>query len=355
MREGRLPSAVRLLGMAATGLLVAASNVSATFADTSSRAASGCDLQSQGNHIHHVINVVFDNVHFTRDDPNVPSDLEQMPNLLNFITGSGTLVSHEHTPLIAHTGTDILTSLTGMYGDQMGVPVSNAFGFYDTGLDGTPAGTRARFDSMFRYWTDTIGGRNDNTFNMLTPAGKNTPAPWVPFTRAGCNVGGVATANIELENTFPDVQTVFGKGSPEDQEETNAFNIPCGFGSNPTCTPAQRKLKNQPAADFVGIAVQCGANTASCTGSSDARPDLLPDEPGGYQGFKGPVRRQAHQPGDQPQRPRDRPGRQRHRRRDWQPRLPRLRLDARHRLARLPRADAGARHPRHVRVHRGRP
>ena len=29
---------------------------------------------------------------------------------------------------------------------------------------------------------------------------RNAPAPWVPYTRAGCDVGGVGLANIELEN-----------------------------------------------------------------------------------------------------------------------------------------------------------
>ena len=288
MREGRLPSALRLVGAVAAGLLVAVSSVSATFADDAAGARSAtCDLHSQGNRIQHVVNIVFDNTHFTRDDPNVPSDLEQMPKMLNFITNNGTLLSHQHTPLISHTGTDILTSLTGQYGDQMGVPVSNAFGFYDTGLNGTPPGTQAQFRSMFQYWTDTLGGKNDNTLFMTTPAGKNAPAPWVPFTRAGCNVGAVASANIVLENTRSDVPTVFGKGSPEDQEQQAAFDIPCGFGTNPPCTPAQRKLKNQPSADFVGIAVHCGKNTGGCAGSSEARADVLPDEPGGYTGFKG--------------------------------------------------------------------
>ena len=239
-----------------------------------------CDLSSRGDRIRHVINIVFDNTHFTRDDPSVPSDLEQMPNLLNFITGNGTLISHEHTPLISHTGTDILTSLTGQYGDQMGAPVSNAFGFYDTNAF-------ASFRSVFQYWTARLGGSHDNTFFMTTPAGKNTPAPWVPFTRAGCNVGAVASANIVLENTQFDIPAVFGAGSPEDQEQQNAFNIPCGFGHNPPCTPAQAKAKAQPQADFVGIAVHCGLNATACAGSSGARPDVLPDEPGGYQGFKG--------------------------------------------------------------------
>jgi len=44
-----------------------------------------CKLNSPSGNIKHVIFVVFDNVHFTRDNPNVPSELEQMPHLLNFL------------------------------------------------------------------------------------------------------------------------------------------------------------------------------------------------------------------------------------------------------------------------------
>ena len=49
-----------------------------------------CQLNSPSGKIKHVVYVEFDNVHFTRDNPNVPSDLEQMPNLLNFIKEHGT-------------------------------------------------------------------------------------------------------------------------------------------------------------------------------------------------------------------------------------------------------------------------
>src|SRR4030088_2973418 len=89
---------------------------------------SSCQL---GDGVKHVVNVVFDNTHFTRDIPNVPSDLEQMPSLLNFMKSQGTLLTNQHTPLISHTATDILTNLTGVYGDRMGVPVSNTFGFFN--------------------------------------------------------------------------------------------------------------------------------------------------------------------------------------------------------------------------------
>ena len=56
----------------------------------------------------------------------VPSDLEQIPSLLNFMEQNGVLSDNHHTPLISHTGTDILTSLTGVYGDDMGVPIANS-------------------------------------------------------------------------------------------------------------------------------------------------------------------------------------------------------------------------------------
>src|SRR5947209_171221 len=63
-------------------------------------ADSGCQLQSAGGAIQHVIYVQFDNVHFMRDNPNVPSDLEQMPHLLNFIEHNGAMLTNHHTPLI---------------------------------------------------------------------------------------------------------------------------------------------------------------------------------------------------------------------------------------------------------------
>jgi hypothetical protein len=71
-----------------------------------------------GGKVRHVIYMQFDNTHYTRDNPNVPSDLQQMPSLLHFLTGQGTLITHEHTPLIAHTANDIATSESGLYGSH---------------------------------------------------------------------------------------------------------------------------------------------------------------------------------------------------------------------------------------------
>src|SRR5579863_6015663 len=50
---------------------------------------ASCHFQSQGNKIKRVVFLTFDNVHLRRDNPNVPSDLEQMPHLLNFLLENG--------------------------------------------------------------------------------------------------------------------------------------------------------------------------------------------------------------------------------------------------------------------------
>ena len=48
-----------------------------------------CPLGNGSGPISHVIYLQFDNTHFTRDRPDVPSDLEQMPHLLDFLQGKG--------------------------------------------------------------------------------------------------------------------------------------------------------------------------------------------------------------------------------------------------------------------------
>jgi hypothetical protein len=253
-------------------------------------AGNGCHL---GNGVHHVVEIGFDNVHFFRDNPNVPSDLQLMPNLLNFIEDNGTLLSNNHTPLIAHTADDLLTTFTGLYGDRAGMPVSNGYQTYNP--DGTtdPA-------SSFAYWTDPVydtaatpaAGHDTNpslVYSATPPATTNpapkpdsiTPAPWVPFTRSGCNVGDVSTVDQELENTSVDIPKVFGANSPEEQQLVNDPD----------------PYKDPETADYVGLAVHCAQGNAFCANaeavkygqtspSHTAVPDVLPNEPGGYTGYQ---------------------------------------------------------------------
>jgi hypothetical protein len=234
--------------------------------------ASSCALSQNGSPIQHVIYLQFDNTHFRRDDQaqGVPSDLEQMPHLLDFLKEDGTLFTNDHTILISHTAGGILSSLTGLYPDRTGQTVTNSYDYYAPGV------AAPKNSSSFKYWTDPVDATFDTKPNMITDTGKTTPAPWVPFTRAGCDVGGVGTANIELENTA-DIQQVFGPNSPEAAE--NAANSQLGQ------------------TDFVGIAIHCAQTDDSrCHGNTNARPDLLPDEPNddgtpgngnGYTGYQG--------------------------------------------------------------------
>jgi hypothetical protein len=228
-------------------------------------AASGCTLNAPSGNVSHVIEIQFDNVHFTRDDPSVPSDLEQMPNLLNFIQSNGALLTNDHTPLIAHTGTNILTTLTGVYGDRHGVPVANSYRYFN------PDGTTG-LGVSFAYWTDPIYDPTAKTTptdtlpNMIGPDGKIAPAPWVPFTRAGCDFGAVATANVVLENIATDLPTVFGKDAPQVKEAKDDPDL--------------------ATANYVGLAIHCAKDSATCGEANGGRPDLLPDEPGGYDGYQ---------------------------------------------------------------------
>jgi len=135
-----------------------------------------------------------------------------MPHLRNFLKNNGTILTNHHTPLISHTATDILTSLTGVYGDRHGVPVSNSFRYFN------PDGT-SNPGVSFAYWTDPSSTplQHADRYHVqhATAEGKNAPAPWAAFHEGRMRRGAVATANTILENIVTDIPTVFGKGSPQ--------------------------------------------------------------------------------------------------------------------------------------------
>jgi hypothetical protein len=270
-RVPALSSRSRRFTVVAAAVAAAALAAPATTSTAASPAApapgSGCALGA-GGAIKHVISVQFDNTHLRRDRAAVPSDLEQMPHLLNFMKDNGTLLSNDHTILISHTAGGILSTLTGVYPDRHGQIVSNSNVRFN--------GAGFQFPSSFGYWTDPVAATT-TVPNMVTPTGANAPAPWVPYTRAGCDVGSIAAANTVLENTGTgasgDVTKVFGVNSPEWNEAKASAAAPAG-------SAARAKAQT----DFVGFAVHCAVGSATC---ASGQPDLLPAEPGGYTGYQG--------------------------------------------------------------------
>src|SRR5438876_2231723 len=126
---------------------------------------------------------------------------------------------------------------------------------------------RRRFEIAVEYVDKGISGsreRRPSLDKLMTACRKRLVDA---VTRAGCNVGGVATANTILENIAVDIPTVFGAGSPEANE----------VSTNP----------GQAFADFVGIGIHCAAGDALCSAAKNGKQDSLPDEPGGYSGFNG--------------------------------------------------------------------
>jgi hypothetical protein len=257
------------LAAASLAALVAVQVAGASGSRHTAARSAGCHL---GNGVQHVINIVFDNVHFSRDNPNVPSDLEQMPHLLDFLKQYGTVFSNSHTPLIAHTADDSLSIYTGLYGDRHGQPLTNSYKTYNPDGSTDPA-------TSFTYWTSPIIDTKtnppapnpvDTTPSMAYAGGGVTPAPWVPFTRAGCTVGNFSTANMVLENAAVDVPTVFGANSPEAQQTA----------ADPD------NFKDVEVAQYVGEAIHCAKGAAICADSSRPVADSLPTEPRGYDGYQ---------------------------------------------------------------------
>jgi hypothetical protein len=246
---------------------------SLTVTCTALTAQHACALGNGAGPIQHVIYLQFDNTHLTRDRPNIPSDLEQMPHLLNFIRGNGTMMANDHTQLISHTSVGFLTSYTGMYPDRTGQTVGNSYARISA------TGTFS-FPSAFGYWNDPVSA-SDPTLNMVSPDGSAVPAPWVAYTRAGCDFGATAGANIALENTGTgvngDIYKVFGPGSPQFMEAQSNASAPSGSA-----------LRNLTQAEFVGMQIHCAQGSARCAGT-DAVVDQLPGEPGGYTGFRSLV------------------------------------------------------------------
>ena len=264
----------------ALSLIVAGAGAATLLGAAPAAAASGCSLGPRGE-IKHVVILQFDNVHLRRDNPNVPSDIEQIPALYNVLKGDGTLLSNDHTALISHTADGITSTETGLYPGNEGLGVANSFEYF------VGSGSGVANASAFTYWTDQVSS-HDSNYEMIfgpssasNPMGINTPAPWVPFTRAGCDFAGIGSANMEFENDLSDVANVYGSGSPQYALGNWSYNTAYSQNFNAG--------SNLGGTDFEGLAIHCSQADSKpggrCSSANGGMPDLLPDEPGGYHDF----------------------------------------------------------------------
>jgi len=266
-----LMGALMLAGLGAVALLPAGTAAASP--------STGCSLGPNGQ-IKHVIILQFDNVHLRRDNSSVPSDIEQMSALDSFMKDDGTLLANDHTVLISHTADGILSTETGLYPDDFGGGVANTFPYLNPS---SKSGTSTH--SLFTYWTDTTSS-SDPLYTLIhanngTTNGVNTPAPWVAFTRAGCDFAGISSADMEFENDTSDVATVFGSGSSQYALGNWSYNT--AYGQN------FQAGSDLGTTDFEGLAIHCSkadsAPGGKCATANGGAPDALPSEPGGYNGY----------------------------------------------------------------------
>ena len=236
-----------------------------------------------------------------RDNPNVPSDIQQIPALYDFLKDDGTLLSNDHTVLISHTADGILSTETGLYPDQFGGGVANTFPYLNPKAKSGTSTT-----SLFTYWTDKTSS-SDPLYTLIhgpasasNPEGINTPAPWVPFTRAGCDFAGVGSANMEFENDTSDIANVYGSGSPQYAFGNWSYNTAYDQNFNAGSDLGET--------DFEGLAIHCsladsgpGGKCSSANGGATRRPAR---RAGRLRGLQRAVRRaQRQSAADRTERP----------------------------------------------------
>ena len=104
------------------------------------------------------------------------------------------LLSNNHTPLIAHTGDDLLTTATGLYGDRQGDAIANDYQTYNpTARPTRPPCSRTGTTRSTTPRRRPNAGHDTNpnlVYSPMPPATAArpvkpdtiTPAPWVPYT-----------------------------------------------------------------------------------------------------------------------------------------------------------------------------
>ena len=250
-RVRTLAVVLAVVGISAAAVLGATATTNRSASKQTAAAAHGkppgptnCGLR---HNVKHVIYLIFDNVHFLRDNPNVPSDLEQMPHLLEFHPRERHAADQRpHGSDLAYGERDphqpdrhVLRPARPGGGELVPLLQERRLG-HDALVELVQVLDRsdgrrqhARRSTRTTTWSTADSGTH-----------KNAPAPWVPYTRAGCDWGATALANVVLENTGTgpagDMTKVFGSGSPEWNEAVASNG---GTGRHPGAEPRADRLR----------------------------------------------------------------------------------------------------------------
>jgi hypothetical protein len=147
--------------------------------------------------------------------------------------------------------------------DEFGGGVANTFPYLNPKAKSGTSTT-----SLFTYWTEKTSS-SDPLYTLIhandgSATGINTPAPWVPFTRAGCDCAGVGSADMEFENDTSDIANVYGSTS---LLQNNGFAWNHGDIQPQIATTWQ---------GWVGLGIRNLGETSSVwTDHTDARPTMM--------------------------------------------------------------------------------
>ncbi len=277
------------LAVAVVAVVGAVSALAATGSPTSTSVstastASTCHL---ANGIQHVIDIMFDNVHVNRDNPNVLSDIEQMPALYNFITSNGTLLTNNHTPMIAHTANDLDHELHRPVRRPPGQGrVQRLLRLHPTG-GVTPSGRQVRRESSSATGRAAEGATASRDGLLGDgPAAGSAPSR---LPRRGCRSpapGATSAASRRptwsWRTSTPTSRTSSGRTRPEAQQLPTPTIPELVQGSRGRRLHRPRR----PLREGQHVLRERGCEVRADEPSNTAVADVLPDEPGGYDGYQ---------------------------------------------------------------------
>jgi len=194
-----------------------------------------------------------------------------MPSLLNFIRHNGTLLTNEHGSDLAHCRRDSVVASRASIPDRHARQCRNSYGARPHGSVLVP--------SSFGYWRIPSSARAPRRCRHDHARRDNAPAPW-------CRSRARVATSVQSRREHRARE----RGYRPNWRHHESFTVTLRMSSPKPRLLTQHfwhRTKTASSADFVGIAIHCGVSWWHLAPVTARATDLLPDEPGGYEGFLG--------------------------------------------------------------------